>query len=321
MTFVNFVNYLIDTIIALATITAISIVVINMFSRNIKEKLHTRLRTFIKMLNIPAIFCLLLISYSVLIEPFTLVKVEQDIDLEDFEENPTKIILISDLHVGIYQNGSKLKSVVEEINAQKDADYVLIIGDVVNSTDKYFDELDELENIDKSKQVYFAYGNHDYQKDGNDKIIVPGLEEKLISLDIIPLKNEYITIENGIKIGGILDVWTEKQDYSFINDIEEENTMILMCHNPDCVIELNKDKDLKNKVDLVVSGHTHGGEMRLPIIGSIAPQGLPTELPDRYDKHEQNYNGIRMFITSGIGNIGVRARLANPPEVVILTIK
>ena len=72
-------------------------------------------------------------------------------------------------------------------------------------------------------------------------------------------------------------------------------------------------------VDLVLSGHTHGGEIRLPFIGPVGP--MPTVLPREYDKGYKEYKGIPVFITSGVGSTGTRVRLFNPPEIVVLTIE
>ena len=77
----------------------------------------------------------------------------------------------------------------------------------------------------------------------------------------------------------------------------------------------------KANVDLVVTGHTHGGEMRLPVIGPISPIGLPIQLPQEYDQGYHIYNDTPLFITSGLGTVGNRMRSFNPPEIVILTIE
>jgi len=289
-----------------------------------------------RLLVIVFVTCICILSfftYGIAVEPFNIITKEESIDLNEYDnDDPLKLIVISDLHVGRFLNGKKTQSIVKIINEEKDADYVLILGDIINETTTKLDELDELKDINTEKQVIFIYGNHDYFRarhitaDGEYKAnLVTGLEDKLESLNFTILKNEALVIEeqDGKKVilAGIEDLWAERQDYSFLEALDEEDLVIFLGHNPDCVMEIAENTEYKNKVDLILSGHTHGGEMRFPVIGSLSPMGLPTELPNTYDKGWFDYEGIPLFITSGTGNVGVRIRTFNPPEVVILTIK
>lgn len=272
-------------------------------------------------------------GYSSIIEPNILVINNRTIDIKDYKfEEKTKLILISDLHVGRFYNSSRVSKVVEKINEQKEVKYVLILGDIVNHNNNHLDTLDPLRNIDSGKEVFFIYGNHDYDykgmsgqvKDQNIEI-VEGLTQKIEDLGIRILNNESIIIEKEnnqrFVLAGVQDYWSNNQDYTFLNQLEKEDTVILMCHNPDCLLDLDSKKNEKENVDLVVTGHTHGGEMRLPVIGSISPVGLPIQLPQEYDQGYHTYNDTPLFITSGLGTVGVRMRSFNPPEIVILTIK
>ena len=84
-------------------------------------------------------------------------------------------------------------------------------------------------------------------------------------------------------------------------------------HNPDPA-----DRAEYNGVDLMISGHTHGGQVRLPFIGPSVP--LPTTLGQQYDQGFFPYGKMSLFITSGVGESTVRARLFNPPEIVQLEV-
>jgi hypothetical protein len=242
------------------------------------------------------------------------------------------MIVISDLHLGRYNNQKRLERVVEDINKIDDIDYVLILGDIVNNTDEYLSQLDLLKQIE-NKELIFIYGNHDYSIEYEKQSLIAGeraiqrvggLEDKLIEMDIMILENTTQTIENknGKKfvLGGIDSVWAGKADYSFLDGVEADDTFVLLCHNPDCLLDLEHNPS-SDKVDLVLAGHTHGGEMRFPGIGSISPVGLPTKIPDEYDEGLHDYKGIPIYITSGVGNVGIRMRTFNPPEIVILTIQ
>lgn len=294
---------------------------------------HTHSKRFFLLAVFMGCICIIaFFTYAVAIEPFNIIRKEESIDLDEYSDTPIKLIVISDLHIGRFLNGKKSKSIVEIINAEKDADYVLILGDIINETTKKLDELDELADIDPNKNIIFIYGNHDYFRarnitdNGEHKAdLVTGLEEKLESLNFTILKNESIVIDerDGKKIvfAGIEDLWAGREDYSFLENLSGDDLVIFLGHNPDCIMEITENEEYKSKVDLVLSGHTHGGEMRMPVIGSISPFGLPTELSNTYDKGWFNYEGIPLFITSGTGNVGVRMRTFNQPEVVILTIK
>lgn len=299
---------------------------------------HVHCKKFLPVSILVICICLLsFLTYGLAIEPFHIIRKEETFDLDEYDEkhngdNPLKFIVISDLHIGRYLNGKKTQRIVEIINEEEDIDYVLILGDIINGPTQNFKELEVLKHIDSDKQVIFIYGNHDYSTTqhmtdhGENKAdLVKGLEDKLKSLNFTILKNEAIVIEehngNKIVLAGIEDIWSEQQNYSFLEDLNTEDLVIFLGHNPDCIMDITEQEKYKRKVDIVLSGHTHGGEMRMPVIGSIAPQGLPTELPDTYDKGWFNYKGIPLFITSGTGNCGVRMRTFNPPEVIILTIK
>lgn len=250
---------------------------------------------------------------------------EQTIDIEDYKGKPFTVILMSDFHVGKYNNSHRLKTAVEKA-LEIDAPYVFILGDLVNSTDKNFSDLNILEPLADKKWVYAIYGNHDYDPlpgQSDQTKLVDGLREKLDSLSITVLDNSAIwtgdTPENTIIIGGIRDIWAGDHKTDFTQYINEEDTFILLSHNPDAVLMASEGIPEKGKIDLVLSGHTHGGESRFPLIGPLSP--LPTELPDSYDTGLHSYDEIPVYITSGIGSIGTGMRLFNDPEIVILTIQ
>ncbi len=270
-----------------------------------------------------AVFSVLAIGFTAygIVESKTLATNRYSIDLRDYEGAEFDVVLISDLHLGRFGNDWILDDVVRKAN-EEDAKMVFILGDVVNSSSKHLDDLDAFKEL-KDKTVYFVYGNHDYYYNDNAELeIVPDLTEKLEELEFNILNDEWHTLtpdgETPIYISGIEDLWSQNYDLEFLETIDTESTNILLSHNPDAVIKL-EDAEYSENVDLVVSGHTHGGEMRIPGIGPLSP--LPTELPDSYDKGYFEYEDLPLYITSGVGNVGVRLRTFNQPEIVVLTIK
>lgn len=287
-----------------------------------KQNRSHRLRTFLLMLA--SFTVVTLYAFGMFWFPNQMTVQEQTIDLKDYNGEPFTIILMSDFHVGKYNNSQRLKTAVEK-TLDIDAQYVFILGDLINSTDEYFADLNVLEPLANIKWVYAIYGNHDYAPlpgQNEPTKLVEGLREKLDSLNITVLDNSAIwtgdTPENTIIIGGIRDIWAGDHRTDFTQYIQEKDTFILLSHNPDAVLMASEGIPRKGIVDFVLSGHTHGGESRLPLIGPLSP--LPTELPDSFDKGLHSYDEIPVYITSGIGSIGTRMRLFNSPEIVVLTI-
>lgn len=240
---------------------------------------------------------------------------KEEIQISYLEE-PLNLVLVSDLHIGRYLNTPKIPLLIKKINSLKEADAVLVIGDVVNETSLFLNHLDALNQI--QKPVYFVYGNHDYKNAEPPVLKVDGLEEKLESINFNILENDYVKLIGPTYLYGIKDPWSEEVDFSKLDDLDQEDTVILMSHDPDGILEL-EETEYWDKVDLVVSGHTHGGEIRLPFIGSIWP--IPTDLPREYDQNLHLYNDKPIYVTSGVGSCGVRMRFMNPSEIVYLTIK
>jgi len=265
--------------------------------------------------------CLVFLTYATYVNPFDLVTKEVTVDLKNLNSGASyKFLIVSDLHAGKFKNDSMIKKITETINSQDDINYVLVLGDIINGEEENLKYLDGLKEIDKSKKLYYVYGNHDY-KNNKGGVLVDGLRSKLEGLGFEIIDNSTIEInsEDRIILGGIEDEWSKRDEYDFYKDVDTDDVLLMLSHNPDVVMKIDKDPQLKSKTDLVLSGHTHGGEMRLPWFGSIS--NLPIHLPQSYDKGLFEYNDIPLYITSGIGNIGVRTRSFNNPEIIILTIK
>ena len=89
--------------------------------------------------------------------------------------------------------------------------------------------------------------------------------------------------------------------------------VILVSHNADIV-----GRAEKLGIDLVLAGHTHGGQVRLPFFGAVPK--IPHRLGNHYDRGLFQFGETKLFITSGLGETGPRARLLVPPEVALLEI-
>lgn len=231
-------------------------------------------------------------------------------------KNQLKIVVISDIHIGIYNKQILLERAVTKIKKIK-PDLILIPGDFVYFADKnrmedYFSSLKEI-NIPKLAVL----GNHDYDKEGSEvsQIIKSSLEKNGVLM--IDNKSKVLDINNQkIEFIGLEDIWVANPDYSVLSQdtFSDISFSFLLSHNPDSVYEL-KDLENNKKIDLMISGHTHAGQIRLPI---VYKKIIPSEY--NFDKGFYNINNIDLFVTPGMGNVALPFRLFNPPEISVINI-
>jgi predicted MPP superfamily phosphohydrolase len=209
------------------------------------------------------------------------------------------------------------KVVNQTLAAQPDA--VLLVGDYVTTSAQDAIHLQPLAQLAQSIPTFAIWGNHDYHL-GNYPLDYEDQTSKTDALfreaGISVLNNENQTIRvhgMGLNIAGIDELWGYFDDIEKALDISNTYPTILMSHNPDAINQLQDPLF----ADLMVSGHTHGGQIRLPLIGSLV--SVPTELGNDFDKGLFSWqNGTQLYITPGIGVTGVRARLFNPPTISLL---
>lgn len=240
--------------------------------------------------------------YSRFIEPNT-VKVN-NVNIETGFKS--KIILISDLHIGVYSSSSFLEKVVNEINKIQEVDFVVIAGDITYYPSKDLDKLLEpLTRIDK--QTYLVLGNHDSGQPG------PYIESELIQIfsqsRMKLLKNESIYIENlNLHLVGLGDLWAREAEVDKLNEYSKEENLLVIAHTPDTVYKYKS-----NIADLTLSGHTHGGQIRIPYIYKFF---IPTKFD--FDQGLYNTNKGQVYVSSGIGISGLPFRFRIPPSIDII---
>jgi hypothetical protein len=233
-----------------------------------------------------------------------------------------RIVVMSDMHIGPYKGKSWLQKAVTEANNLL-PDLVLLPGDFILGDASDATALLELQKLRTTMGVFAVLGNHDVgrigwtsegrvqKRDRGDEI-----ENILTQAGVQVLRNTHAQVEWGddeVVIAGIDDLWSDTSDLSSTLDAISGNApVILLSHNPSIV----ENSALRERVELVVSGHTHAGQLRLPGIGPIL--GVPTSIGDTYDEGYFLYKNIPLFITRGIGESGPRARLFAPPEVSLL---
>lgn len=273
--------------------------------------------------------CFLLIIWGSFLEPRLLVVNRQTIDIPAVQE-PFTVVFIADFQVGPYKRTQWVEKVVQKILELK-PDMVFIGGDNVDNGFYAPDEVTYLAPLKKlAEQIptYAIHGNHEYgigdaraimKQKGRGADMTQETKTALEKIGITYLVNNVTTTtirDQTICLFGGDEYWAHKLNFSELNKCDESIPTIALIHNPSFIFS-----PYPQTLDLVLSGHTHGGQIRLPFVGPLAR--VDDVLPRAYYKglHTINDSGSQLFVTSGIGETGTRARLFNPPEIALITIK
>jgi len=253
------------------------------------------------------LFITLIFIYAYYVEPFNLSIKEYKIESKNIPNSfdSLKIIHFSDLHFGSSVNLDYVKKVVELINKQE-PDIVMFTGDLldkrVNPNKEEIKEIkSELNKIESTLGNYAVSGNHDYEfiKDFktilSDNFTILNNEEKLI----------YYKENTPISITGFVDSLEDKPIYDILKNDNNYFRFVLI-HEPD---EFDKIKDYN--FNIMLSGHSHNGQIRIPLIGKIyTPKGSKKYYEDYY-----NLNNKELFISNGIGTSGINLRFMSSPTI------
>jgi hypothetical protein len=223
-----------------------------------------------------------------------------------------KIAIFSDMHLGVFKNALPLNKIIEALN-KENPDIVIIPGDFVYhiKKEKIKQTFKELEKI--KAPVYAVTGNHDVGEPGEN--VAPILRKTLkdLKIHIIDDKIEKINIKGiDLTIIGFKDIWEKDIDLNLLNNLKKEDNVIVVSHNPDSVYEFPANSN----IDLVICGHTHGGQIRLPFVYKLA---IPTE--HDFDRGFYKINNMNIYVTSGTGMVGLPLRFFIPPELIIMEVK
>ncbi len=220
-------------------------------------------------------------------------------------KKPLHIVHITDVHIGKILQHDFLEQVVLKINSLK-PDLVAITGDLIDlEIEKCKDFLEPLKSLQSRYGTYFVVGNHEYYH-GVEEII-----EHLKSIGVNVLENENMQVGE-VNIAGIYDFDAKRLKHRLLPDLDlalkgVDGVSILLSHQPKVVNYLTSSQ----RVDLVLSGHTHGGQ--------IFPFGFLVSLVQPYLHGLYRHNEhTQIYVSSGVGFWGPPIRFLAPAEIVSL---
>lgn len=222
---------------------------------------------------------------------------------------PLRILLLSDVHTGAFLAPAVLEPILSRV-MDLGPDLVAIAGDVVEGAPQDLDgSLAALSVLARAPLgAWYCFGNHDYFSGEPEKI-----QERLESAGIRVLRNESVKVRHGggeIVLGGIDDLILGRPDWKQLTN-GGPPPHLLLAHNPDVFYEAERCG-----VALVLSGHTHGGQIRLA-------GGRPIVRQSRYclDEGSYAYRSSLLVVSRGLGAVGIPWRAGADPEAVLITVE
>lgn len=252
------------------------------------------------------------------VEPDRIVVREEVIALDPRAEvfRGLKVVALADLHAGApHIKEEKIGRLVETVNAAR-PDLVVLLGDFVIQGVRGGEFMEpeviaaHLRGINAPHGVYAVLGNHDWWLGGER------VARALTAAGVRVLENDVARIEKDGRVlwlAGLADLWTRRPDVEgTLRQVTDDAPVVVLTHNPDLF------PDIPARVALTLAGHTHGGQVNLPLAGRLV---VPSRFGQRYAQGHVVEDGRHLYVTSGVGTSIIPVRFRVPPEVVVMTFK
>lgn len=232
-----------------------------------------------------------------------------------------RIAHVSDLHNAVFGEDNE---VLLQLLAEAEPDVIAITGDIADS--RHTDINAAVSFAQQAAQIapcYYVTGNHEAWLENSDR---EQLEQGLSAAGVITLRDSEVKIERGsdyISLVGVddplyaaeYDGAGARMEPAELSDLAGGDSFtVLLSHRPEYF-----EQYAASDIDLVLCGHVHGGQFRLPFVGGLVSPDIG--LFPKYDAGEFTENGTTMIVSRGIGNSVIPLRFNNPPEIVLIQLE
>lgn len=253
-------------------------------------------------------------TYAILIEPNKVILEEIAVRMPRLAPafDGYRLVQISDFHLRGQRSRRHLLAALEKVQ-QIQADLIVITGDLLHGYTPGDVEflIEALRPLHAPDGVLAVLGNHDYRDD------VTRLRQALPQCDVVELCNSVHSIQRGeaaLHIAGLGSaVWRQDSLDTVLDKLPDQGAAILLAHEPDTA----DFSAATGRFDLQLSGHTHGGQVHLPLIGMPV---LPS-FGQRYPSGRYQLGDMTLYTNRGLGTTGPLVRLGAPPEVSLITLQ
>lgn len=222
-----------------------------------------------------------------------------------------KIVQLSDIHHSLYTPIEEVQRAIHLANLLR-PDVIALTGDYVTLSETYIWPVARaLGKLRARLGVFAVLGNHDFQVDAD--VVTRALQAQGIRV----LRNSHFALRRGsavLWIAGVDDLWWRAADFGeALRHLPVRDPKILLCHNP-----IGVRLAAKYGVDLMLSGHTHGGQVKLPFVGSVYGR---SRLGERFVEGWNRLDGTQIYVSRGIGKVLLPIRFNCPPEIALFRLR
>ncbi len=222
-----------------------------------------------------------------------------------------RLVQISDIHMGSFYTAADLARAVDAANGLR-ADLMLVTGDLITDRNDPLDRcLLELKRLRAVSGVWGCLGNHEMHAN-----VERYTTRKAAEIGIRFLRRQVEMLRFGGAKLNLVGVDHQRRDHPYLQNVEElvvpGTFNVLLSHNPDVF-----PVAAKQGFDLTISGHTHGGQINMDVLGHNINI---TDLVTPFTKGAYHIDRSSLYVNSGLGTIGVPVRLGAPPEVTLITL-
>lgn len=214
------------------------------------------------------------------------------------------IVQLTDIHHGLYFPATALSLAVELTN-KLEPDIIALTGDFVTRSRNYIEPVAEMLGALRAREGVFAVlGNHDFRVDADE--MAGALDRRGIEV----LRNRHVTFRRGGQkfcLAGIDDFLYRADLPRAMRGVRAGTPTVLLSHNPSII-----DAAAELGVHLVLSGHTHGGQVRLPLIGCVYGR---SDRKMRFKKGRDSLGATQIYVSRGLGTVVLPVRYGCPSEI------